>query len=121
MPVGVRDLSSNRSTGSELLKRLPPVRGRLVANAPVGPLTWFRVGGPAEVLFRPADVEDLAGFLSELAPEIPLTVIGVGPNLLVRDGGILGVTIRLGRGFVYIETGAAAVAAGGLDALAGAG
>src|SRR5256714_13902979 len=81
----------------------PRVRGRLTANAPIGPMTWFRVGGPAEALFRPADVEDLAGFLAALPPDIPLTVIGVGSNLLVRDGGIPGVTIRLGRGFVDIR------------------
>src|SRR5881227_2251451 len=99
-------------SGSGLIRRLPPVRGRLTANAPVGPMTWFRVGGPAEALFRPADLEDLAG----LPPDVPVTVIGVGSNLLVRDGGIPGVTIRLGRGFVDIvpdgdtvETGAGAL------------
>ena len=101
---------------SDLLRRLPPVRGRLSANAPVGPMTWFRVGGPAEGLFRPADIEDLAAFLAALPPEIPVTVIGVGSNLLVRDGGIRGVVIRLGRGFVdivpkgeQVETGAGAL------------
>lgn len=86
-----------------LMNRLPPVRGRLVANAPIGPLTWFRVGGLAEVLFRPADTEDLAEFLAALPGDIPVTVIGVGSNLLVRDGGIPGVTVRLGRGFVEIR------------------
>jgi len=103
-------------SGSGLIRRLPPVRGRLTANAPVGPMTWFRVGGPAEALFRPADLEDLAGFLAALPPDVPVTVIGVGSNLLVRDGGIPGVTIRLGRGFVDIvpdgdtvETGAGAL------------
>ena len=99
-----------------LIERLPPVRGRLTANAPIGPLTWFHVGGPAEALFRPADAEDLGGFLAALPPEVPVTVIGVGSNLLVRDGGIPGVTIRLGRGFVdiqpagdVVETGAGAL------------
>jgi UDP-N-acetylmuramate dehydrogenase len=99
-----------------LVRRLPPVRGRLTANAPIGPMTWFRVGGPAEALFRPADPDDLAGFLAALPPDIPVTVIGVGSNLLVRDGGIPGVTIRLGRGFVdirpegeVVETGAGAL------------
>jgi UDP-N-acetylmuramate dehydrogenase len=99
-----------------LVRRLPPVRGRLTANAPIGPMTWFRVGGPAEALFRPADLDDLAGFLTALPPDIPVTVIGVGSNLLVRDGGIPGVTIRLGRGFVdirpdgeMVETGAGAL------------
>jgi UDP-N-acetylmuramate dehydrogenase len=66
-------------------------------------MTWFRVGGPAEILFRPADAADLAEFLARLPAEVPVTVIGVGSNLLVRDGGIRGVTIRLGRGFAAIE------------------
>jgi UDP-N-acetylmuramate dehydrogenase len=95
-----------------LVDRLPPVRGRLSANAPIGPLTWFRVGGPAEALFRPADGEDLADFLAALPGDIPVTVIGVGSNLLVRDGGIPGVTIRLGRGFADIATGEDEVVAG---------
>ncbi len=85
-----------------LIDRLPPVRGRLTADAAIGPMTWFRVGGPAEVLFRPADLEDLAGFLAKLPGEVPVTVIGVGSNLLVRDGGIPGITVRLGRGFAAI-------------------
>jgi UDP-N-acetylmuramate dehydrogenase len=88
-----------------LVRHLPPVRGRLAANSPIGPLTWFHVGGPAEVLFRPADEHDLADFLCALPPDIPVTVIGVGSNLLVRDGGIPGVVIRLGRGFVEITPG----------------
>ncbi|MGD9614880.1 MAG: UDP-N-acetylmuramate dehydrogenase [Alphaproteobacteria bacterium] len=102
--------------GGGLIELLPPVRGRLTPNAPIGPLTWFRVGGPAEVLFRPADAEDLAGFLKALPREVPVTTIGVGSNLLVRDGGIKGVTVRLGRGFAAInaapelvETGAGAL------------
>ena len=81
---------------------VPPVRGRLTRNAPIGKQTWFGVGGPAEVLFRPADPEDLAGFLAALSPDIPVTVIGIGSNLLVRDGGIPGVTVRLGRGCAAI-------------------
>ncbi|HLY47288.1 MAG TPA: UDP-N-acetylmuramate dehydrogenase [Stellaceae bacterium] len=84
---------------SDLLRRLPKVRGRLVAGAPLAPLTWFRVGGPAEALFRPADEADLADFLRALPGDIALTVIGVGSNLLVRDGGIAGVTVRLVPGF----------------------
>lgn len=80
-----------------------PVRGRLAENAPIGPMTWFRVGGPAEILFRPADEADLADFLRGLPPDVPVTVIGVASNLLVRDGGIPGVTIRLARGFAQIE------------------
>ncbi|HTV88630.1 MAG TPA: UDP-N-acetylmuramate dehydrogenase [Stellaceae bacterium] len=97
------------------MHRLPPVRGRLAANAPIGPLTWFRVGGPAEALFRPADATDLAEFLAALPGDIPVTVIGVGSNLLVRDGGVRGVVVRLaGRGF-------AAIAADGELVRAGAG
>ena len=88
---------------SRLIDRLPQVRGRLAAQAPIGPLTWFRVGGPAEVLFRPADEADLSDFLQALPSDVPVTVIGVGSNLLVRDGGIPGVTIRLGRGFAAID------------------
>ena len=95
-----------------LIERLPKARGRLAVNAPIGPQTWFRVGGPAEVLFRPADEADLADFLSALPADIPATVIGVGSNLLVRDGGIPGVTIRLGRGFAEIAAEGDAVRAG---------
>ena len=94
------------------LRRLPPVRGRLALNAPLGHLTWFRVGGPAELLFRPADAADLAGFLAALPAGIPVTAIGVGSNLLVRDGGLPGVVIRLGGGFAGIATGVAEVRAG---------
>jgi len=76
------------------------IRGRLTPQAELAPFTWFRVGGPAELLYQPADAEDLALFLSRLDPAIPVTVIGVGSNLLVRDGGIPGITIRLSaRGF----------------------
>ena len=89
--------------GEALLKRLPHVRGRLSPNRSLKELTWFRVGGPAEVLFSPADEEDLAGFLAQLDEDIPVTVIGVGSNLLVRDGGVPGVVIRLGRGFNAIS------------------
>ena len=100
-----------------ILAKLPLVRGRLTTNAPLGRQTWFGVGGPAEVMFRPADVQDLAAFLASLPTEIPVTVIGVGSNLLVRDGGIPGVTIRLGRGFANIAIAHAevCVGAGALD------
>jgi UDP-N-acetylmuramate dehydrogenase len=100
-----------------LLDRLPKVHGRLAANAPIGPMTWFRVGGPAEVLFRPVDEHDLSDFLAQLPPNVPVTVIGVGSNLLVRDGGISGVTIRLGRGFagLLVEDDTLRVGAGALD------
>jgi len=95
-----------------LMARLPRVRGRLSANASLGPLTWFRVGGPAEIMFRPADVEDLMDFLAAKPADVPVTVLGVASNLLVRDGGIDGVVVRLGRGFVDVATGGASVAAG---------
>lgn len=89
---------------SSLLDRLPPLRGRLSENAELAKVTWFRVGGPAEVMFRPADREDLADFLKNTPSDIPVTVIGVASNLLVRDGGIPGVTVRLGRDFADITT-----------------
>src|SRR5436309_830733 len=98
--------------GGELVRRLPPVRGRLTPDAPIGPMTWFRVGGPAEVLFRPADEQDLAEFLAALPADVPVTVLGVGSNLLVRDGGIAGVVIRLGRGFAEITVAEKEVTAG---------
>src|SRR3954453_9659248 len=85
---------------SELKAAMPQLRGRLLANEPLGPLTWFRVGGRAQILFTPADEDDLAYFLANLASEIPVYVVGVGSNLIVRDGGMPGVVIRLGpRGF----------------------
>jgi len=95
-----------------LIARLPRVRGRLSANAPLAQVTWFRVGGPAEVLFRPADPDDLAEFLARKPADVPVTVIGVASNLLVRDGGVPGVVVRLGRSFVEIATEGATVAAG---------
>jgi UDP-N-acetylmuramate dehydrogenase len=95
-----------------LIDRLPPVRGRLTAHAPLSNVTWFRVGGPAEVMFRPIDEDDLAQFLAAKPADVPVTVIGVGSNLLVRDGGIPGVVVRLGRGFVNIATDGTMVTAG---------
>ena len=89
--------------GEALVKRLPAVRGRLEANAPLADLTWFRAGGPAEALFTPLDETDLADFLRAMPKDIPVYVIGVGSNLLVRDGGVPGVVIRLGRGFSEIR------------------
>src|SRR5262245_5729685 len=88
-----------RIDGEKLRARLPEVRGRLEVNFPLADLTWFRVGGPAETLFTPADEKDLAAFLKHTSGDIPVYVIGVGSNLLVRDGGVPGVVIRLGRGF----------------------
>jgi UDP-N-acetylmuramate dehydrogenase len=91
----------------ELRAKMPQLRGRLVANQPLAEVTWFRVGGPAQVLFMPEDESDLAYFLTKLPAEIPVTTIGLGSNLIVRDGGIPGVVIRLGRGFsdVALEAG----------------
>ena len=97
---------------SRLIDRLPPVRGRLTSEASLAAVTWFRVGGPAEVLFKPADIDDLASFLAGKPQDVPVTVIGVGSNLLVRDGGVPGVTIRLGRDFATIQTDGDTVRAG---------
>lgn len=89
--------------GEKLLAKLPKVRGRMEANCPLADLTWFRVGGPAEVLFSPADEADLVNFLKHASENIPVSVIGVGSNVLVRDGGVRGVVIRLGRAFMNVE------------------
>src|SRR5215813_10465053 len=92
---------------ADLKARMSALRGRLMANQSLAELTWFRVGGPAQVLFRPEDEADLADFLAHLPVEIPVVVIGLGSNLIVRDGGVPGVVIRLGRGFgeVKVEDG----------------
>jgi UDP-N-acetylmuramate dehydrogenase len=86
-----------------LRKEMPALRGRLLPNQPLADLTWFRVGGPAQVLFMPEDEADLAYFLEHLPTEIPVSVIGLGSNLIVRDGGVWGVVIRLGRGFGEVK------------------
>lgn len=92
---------------------LPTVRGKLLLNEPLGPYTWFRVGGAADALFIPADAEDLADFLKALAESVPVTIIGVGSNLIVRDGGVEGVVIRLaGRAFAAITTEGDTITAG---------
>ncbi len=100
----------------DLKARMPKLRGRLLPNQPLAELTWFRVGGPAQVLFMPEDEADLAYFLAALPDEIPVTVIGLGSNLIVRDGGVPGVVIRLGRGFsdVKVEPGARVRAGSGV-------
>jgi UDP-N-acetylmuramate dehydrogenase len=93
---------------ADLRATMPALRGRMVANASMADLTWFRVGGPAQVLFSPADEEDLAYFLGRLPQEVPVTIVGLGSNLIVRDGGVPGVVIRLGgKGFgtVAVEDG----------------
>jgi UDP-N-acetylmuramate dehydrogenase len=96
-----------------LIDRLPPVRGKLEAGIALAPYTWFRVGGPAEVLFQPADEDDLAAFLRDCPADVPVMAIGVGSNLIVRDGGVKGVIIRLSaRGFGQIETDGVRITAG---------
>jgi UDP-N-acetylmuramate dehydrogenase len=92
----------------ELKARVPELRGRLLPNQSLAELTWFRVGGPAQVLFMPEDEADLAYVLQHLPAEIPVTVIGLGSNLIVRDGGVPGVVIRLGRGFGEVKVEASA-------------
>ncbi|MEM1200315.1 MAG: UDP-N-acetylmuramate dehydrogenase [Pseudomonadota bacterium] len=92
---------------SALFDSLPPVRGRLRPNVEMATLTWFKVGGPADAVFAPADEDDLAEFLAALPESVPVYPVGIGSNLLVRDGGIEGVVIRLGREFgtITIEDG----------------
>ncbi len=97
-----------------LVEHLPRIRGRYTENAPLAGVTWFRVGGPAEVLMRPADEADLTAFLAEKPADVSVTVIGVASNLLVRDGGIAGVVVRLGRGFAGIEAAGTEVTAGAM-------
>ena len=97
----------------DLKTAMPDLRGRLLSNEPLAPLTWFRVGGVAQVLFTPADDDDLAYFLKNLSNDIPVIVIGVGSNLIVRDGGIAGVLIRLSpRGFGAVAIDGDTVTAG---------
>lgn len=102
------------------LATLPPLRGRVQAEAPLAPFTWFRVGGPAEWLVRPADVDDLLLLLRDLPEAVPLTVVGAASNLIVRDGGVRGVVLRLGgRGFgdVVAEADGVVAGAAALDAV----
>lgn len=99
---------SFRDISAEIVALMPDLRGRLAANEPLAPLTWFRVGGPAQLLFSPADEEDLAYFLARLPREIPVMVVGLGSNLIVRDGGVDGVVVRLtakGFGAIIVEEG----------------
>ena len=112
-------MMAQRSRPSDgLIARLPPVRGRYSEQASLAKVTWFRVGGPVEVLYQPADREDLLAFLADKPAEVPVTVIGVGSNLLVRDGGVPGVVIKLGRPFtqIDIEDTEVVCGAGALDA-----
>ena len=82
---------------------LPRVRGRLTADAPLAPLVWFKAGGTAQWLFEPADAADLSDFLEQLDPEMPVMALGLGSNLIVRDGGVPGVVVRLGKPFATVE------------------
>src|SRR5688500_9727032 len=82
---------------------LPNVRGRLTAAAPLAPLVWFKAGGPAEWLFEPKDADDLGAFLAELDPSVPVMGLGLGSNLIVRDGGVPGIVVRLGKAFARVE------------------
>ena len=88
---------------TNLLERLPVVRGEYEENFLLSRYTWFRTGGPAEVLFKPKDADDLAAFMDGKPADVPVTVIGVGSNLLIRDGGVPGVVIRLGKGFSCVS------------------
>lgn len=96
---------------------LPPLRGRVEHNAPIGPATWFRVGGPADVLVRPADLDDLLLLLRDTPADMPLTVLGAASNMIIRDGGIAGVVLRLTRGFgdVVVEADGIIAGAAALD------
>jgi UDP-N-acetylmuramate dehydrogenase len=97
---------------AELRAKAPRLRGRLLPNEPLAPLTWFRVGGPAQALFMPEDEDDLAYLLGALPRDIPVTVVGLGSNLIVRDGGVAGVVVRLGRGFGEIVVNGRRIRAG---------
>ena len=102
----------NSSAAKRLLDRLPKVRGELEENAPLDRETWFRAGGPADVLFRPADRDDLIEFIRKKPKDVPVTVIGYGSNLLVRDGGVAGVVVRMGKRMAEIEIDGEDVSAG---------
>lgn len=82
---------------------MPPVRGKLTHDAPLAPLVWFKSGGAAEYLFEPADVKDLSDFLFALDPSVPVMALGLGSNLIVRDGGVPGVVVRLGKAFAKVD------------------
>lgn len=97
---------------STFIDRLPTVRGKLLADEQLAPFTWFRVGGPADALFLPKDEDDLADFLAKLDPIVPVTVLGAASNVIVRDGGIAGVVIRLGPSFGKVSTDGLTVTAG---------
>ena len=103
---------ATQQPANDWVDSLPPLRGRISRNADLAKITWFRVGGRAEVMFRAADIEDLQGFLAAKPAAVPVTLIGVGSNLLVRDGGVPGVVIRLGREFALVEADGTTISAG---------
>ena len=92
---------------------LPPVRGKLTHGAPLAPLVWFKSGGAAEWLFEPADIDDLSNFLFALDPSVPVMGLGLGSNMIVRDGGVPGVVVRLGKPFATVETDGLTLTCGG--------
>ncbi|MCP9307475.1 UDP-N-acetylmuramate dehydrogenase [Zymomonas mobilis] len=91
------------ATSSNISSKLPSIRGEIEANAPLAPLTWFRVGGNAEWLVSPYDTEDLSDFLKKIDPSMPVRVLGIGSNVIIRDGGVSGVIIRLPRRFSWVK------------------
>jgi UDP-N-acetylmuramate dehydrogenase len=97
---------------ADLKAQMPQLRGRLISNQPLAELTWFRVGGSAQIMFMPEDESDLGYFLANLPSEMPVTVIGLGSNLIVRDAGVPGVVIRLGRGFNEVSVDGTRIRAG---------
>lgn len=105
-------MMASRQPHITLLSRLPAVRGRYIENVDLSGSTWFRVGGPADVVFRPADAADLAAFLAACPDDIPRTVLGLGSNLLIRDGGVRGVVIRLDKSFSEIAVDGTTITAG---------
>src|SRR5262249_15306840 len=105
-PMSFADISVELKAG------MPQLRGRLLANQPLNDLTWFRVGGAAQILFLPEDETDLSYLLERLPPDVPVSAVGLGSNLIVRDGGVPGVTVRLGRGFATVTIESARVRAG---------
>ncbi len=90
-------------SASATLAAMPPVRGRLTAQAPLAPLVWFKSGGAADWLFEPADADDLCAFLAAIPADMPVMALGLGSNLIVRDGGVPGVVVRLGKAFARVE------------------
>ncbi len=99
--------------GRGKMTALPPVRGRLTPNAPLAPLVWFKAGGAADWLFEPADVDDLCAFLRDLDPTVPVMGLGLGSNLIVRDGGVPGVVVRLGKPFAKVVADGLTLTCGG--------